>query len=222
MTYRPGSAAADVTIAGTACAALDVEDGAGCHTLERGPSRPGKVARMDDHRAGFATFVRDNTRSLFGTALVLSGNPDAAEELVQDTLARLYPKWHTVAAAQSPVAYVRRALINQFISAGRGPRGRQSTLFESPPRTDGTDVAEVVAGRQTLVLLLRTLPPRQRAALVMRYLYDQPDTEVAAALGCRVATVRSLVSRGIATMHSRYTDASTGTGAGAGAAGGQR
>jgi DNA-directed RNA polymerase specialized sigma24 family protein len=45
----------------------------------------------------------------------------------------------------------------------------------------------------------------------MRYLYDLPDAEIAAALGCRVATVRSLVSRGIATMHRRYLAVPTGT-----------
>lgn len=50
--------------------------------------------------------------------------------------------------------------------------------------------------------MLGSLPDRQRAALVMRYFHDQPDAQIAAAIGCRSATVRSLISRGIATMRA--------------------
>jgi RNA polymerase sigma-70 factor (sigma-E family) len=150
--------------------------------------------------SGFAAFVREHSRSLYGTALVLTGDPDAAEELVQDTLVRLYPKWPTVGAADSPLAYVRRALTNSFVSAQRGPRGRVLPMTDPPARAAAPDVADAVANREALVRLLRALPPRQRAALVMRYLYDLPDAEIASALGSRVATVRSLISRGIAAM----------------------
>jgi RNA polymerase sigma-70 factor (sigma-E family) len=166
---------------------------------------------MGDDRAGFAAFVRDGSRSLYGTALVLTGDPNAAEELLQDTLVRLYPKWAKVAAAESPVAYVRRALINGFVSARRSPRARELTLAEPPQTGDGRDFADTVATHATLVQLLRALPPRPRAALVMRYLYDLPDAEIAAALDCRIATVRSLVSRGIATMRTHYLAMATGT-----------
>ena len=159
---------------------------------------------MGDGAPGFAAFVLEHSRSLYGTALVLTGKPDAAEELVQDTLARLYPKWATVMGADAPLAYVRRALINGFVSSNRGPRATELVLADLPERPAETDVADRVANRQTLMRLLRTLPPSQRAALVMRYLYDLPDAEIAAALDCRVATVRSLVRRGIATMHSHY------------------
>jgi RNA polymerase sigma-70 factor (sigma-E family) len=159
---------------------------------------------MHNAAATFPDFVREATRSLYGTALMLTGNADAAEELLQDTLARLYPKWETVAQADSPVAYVRRALINGYINERRRPRERDLIVAEAPDAPGATDFAESIADRHTLVQLLRTLPPRPRAALVMRYIYDLPDAEIAAALECRVATVRSLVSRGIATMHSRY------------------
>lgn len=69
---------------------------------------------------GFAAFVRANSGSLFKTAFLLTGSADRAEELLQDTLARLYPRWDRVQAAEAPVAYVRRCVTNGFINSRRG------------------------------------------------------------------------------------------------------
>ncbi|HEX6524093.1 MAG TPA: SigE family RNA polymerase sigma factor [Streptosporangiaceae bacterium] len=170
---------------------------------------------MSEDAAAFAAFVRANSRSLYGTAYLLTGDQDAAEELVQDTLVRLHPKWVRVAAAESPLAYVRRALINGFVSQRRRAASRELPLWDPPDAADVADVADVaeaVSTRRTLVTLLAGLPARQRAALVMRYLYDLPDTEIATALGCRVATVRSIVSRGITTLHQQHLRAGSATG----------
>ena len=52
--------------------------------------------------AGFAAFVKANSGSLFKTAYLLTGSSDRAEELLQDTLARLYPRWERVQAAEAP------------------------------------------------------------------------------------------------------------------------
>ena len=76
----------------------------------------------------FADFVAAHSRSLYGTAYLLTGNPDNAEDLVQETLSRLYPKWATVSAADSPVAYVRRSLANQFISSTRSRAHRDLAM----------------------------------------------------------------------------------------------
>ncbi len=157
--------------------------------------------------ADFTAFVRAHSRSLYGTAYLLTGNPDAAEDLLPDTLAALFPKWTRVAAAEQSVAYVRRALANRSISASRRRSGRDLAVWEALP--DGPadlDVAVVVADRRLLWQLLLTLPERQRAALVLRYFHDLPDAEIAPALGCREVTVRSLISRGLATLRTRATE----------------
>lgn len=153
-----------------------------------------------DQRAAFAAFVRAHGRSLYGTALLLTGRANDAEDLVQDTLAHLYPKWERVCAAEAPVAYVRRTLANRFVSTRRRPGATDLAIWDLPDGPAPGDVAEVVADRGMLCHLLGDLPERQRAALVMRYFHDLPDEEIAAALDCRAVTVRSLVSRGIATM----------------------
>jgi RNA polymerase sigma-70 factor (sigma-E family) len=148
----------------------------------------------------FGLFVRLHSERLYQTAYLLTGSVSQAEELLQDTFARLYPRWARVAASDSPVAYVRRSLANGFVSGRRRRSGRDVSLTQVIDDSDGGDVAETIANRHLLWQLLRTLPPRQRAALVLRYFHDMPDDEVAEALGCRVATVRSLVSRGVVAM----------------------
>ena len=169
----------------------------------------------------FAVFVRTHSRSLYGTAFMMTGSADEAEELLQDTLANLFPKWATVAAAESPVAYTRRALINRFVSGRRRSAAHPQALWDAVEHPAGVDVADAATDRRYLAGLLSELPDRQRAALVMRYVHDAPDAEIAAALGCRLATVRSLVSRGIATMRAasvRGQTLTTGAGREGGAA----
>ena len=151
----------------------------------------------------FAAFVGSSARSLFGTAYLLTGDGNLAEELVQDTLARLYPRWSRIAALEAPLAYARRALANRFVSQQRRPMSRELVVADVPEPADRRDLADAVTDRGMLSQLLRTLPERQRAALVLRYFHDLPDEQIAAALGCRPATVCSLLSRGLATMRER-------------------
>jgi RNA polymerase sigma-70 factor (sigma-E family) len=151
----------------------------------------------------FTPFVRANTSTLLRTAYLLTGNTPAAEELVQDTLVRLYPKWHLVAAADVPIAYVRRSLANGFVNERRRPASREIALDVLPERREPRDAGAELADRDEVWRLLRTLPNRQRAALVMRYFHDLPDDEIADALGCRAGTVRSLISRGLASLREQ-------------------
>ena len=148
----------------------------------------------------FAQFVREHTPTLLRSAYLLTQNSAAAEELVQDTLVRLYPKWDRVVAADVPLAYVRRSLVNAFINRKRRPANQEIVLDELPERGHGQDLAVGVGDRDLVWRLLRTLPDRQRAALVLRYFHDLPDDEIAATLDCRPGTVRSLISRGTATL----------------------
>lgn len=153
--------------------------------------------------AAFAAFVSAHTRSLFGTAYLLTGRTEAAEELVQDTFGALYPKWHRVEASDQPLAYVRRAVVNRYLGARRLKSMNELPLWEMPDRAAPEDVAQRVADRRYLFEMLGTLPERQRAAIVLRYFHDLPDPEIAAAIGCRTATVRSLISRGVSALREQ-------------------
>lgn len=153
-----------------------------------------------DTERDFTRFVQQQTSALIRTAYLLTGDGHTAEELVQDTLVRLYPKWQLVQAADVPLAYVRRSLANSFVNHTRRPSRRETAVDYLPDFAEDGDRASQLDDRDHIWSLLRTLPQRQRAALVLRYFHDLPDIEIAAALDCRVGTVRSLISRGLATM----------------------
>lgn len=150
----------------------------------------------------FVGFVRANYLDLFRTALLLTGGAASAEDLVQDTLAKLYPSWWRVEAADSPMAYVRRSLTNTFLTSRRRSAASELPMEMLPDAPTGRDAGDVVADRGFAMQLLGRLSQRQRAAVVMRYFHDLDDTQIAAALGCRRATARSLISRGLAAMRT--------------------
>jgi len=156
--------------------------------------------------AGFPGFVRMHTPALLRTAYLLTGNMHSAEELVQDTLVRLYPKWDRVESAEAPLAYVRRALTNGYINQTRRPAFREQRYAEVPERMDDRDTVAELAERDEIWAGLRTLPQRQRAALVLRFYEGLPDEQIATALGCRLGTVRSLVSRGLVALRAQLRE----------------
>lgn len=172
---------------------------------EAGDSPASPVGEVDGRDELVAAFVTEHATSLFRTALLLTGDRHRAEDLVQDVLTVLLPKWHRVAEAERPLAYVRRSLANQFISANRR-RDTQVLLLDVVPEVDPTpDHADAVASSVTLWPMLRELPPRQRAAVVLRYFHGWTDVEIAAALDCRRGTARSLISRGLDALRSTLT-----------------
>jgi RNA polymerase sigma-70 factor (sigma-E family) len=146
-------------------------------------------------------FVRAHAAELLRAAMLLTGSQSRAEDLVQDTLTRLLPKWHRVSQAQSPLAYVRRSLVNRYLSQRRLMSSRDVLVWDVPEAA-GRDVADDVVVKKAVEQLLAALPVRQRAAVVLRYYEDLPDAEIAAILSCRVATVRSMVSRALGVLRS--------------------
>lgn len=160
----------------------------------------------------FAEFVEQHTDSLLTTAYLLTRDRPAAEELLQDVLVALYPQWHKVLAADSGLAYVRRSLVNRFLNQRRRA-GTELPLAELPETGSRTDFTVGVADREQVRRALATLPDRQRAAVVLRYYYDYPDQQIADALGCRIGTARSLISRALAGLRAgAATDTPSGTG----------
>jgi RNA polymerase sigma factor (sigma-70 family) len=123
-------------------------------------------------------------------ACLLTGSTLVAEDVVQDAFVQLQLRWSTV---ERPGAYLRTAVVN-------GCRGYHRRLRRE--RASYADLISTATLPETPVVLdvLGRLPYRQRAALVLRFYEDWPDDEIAELLGCRPATVRSLVHRGLAAM----------------------
>jgi RNA polymerase sigma-70 factor (sigma-E family) len=153
-----------------------------------------------EHGTDFVAFVRANTASLLRTAYLLTGEAAAAEDLVQENFARLISRWPQVQAAQAPLAYARQAMVNLYMNQTRRLWRGEVAVERVPERVVETDASGSADDRDELGRLLSGLPQRQRAALVLRYYHDQTDGEIAATLNCRPGTVRSLLSRGLATL----------------------
>jgi RNA polymerase sigma-70 factor (sigma-E family) len=156
-------------------------------------------ASRDDRAADtVAAFARRNTLDLLRFAYLLTGDRHRAEDLVQDVLLAMHRRFAQVLPLDNPLAYARRALVNANTSWRRRASSSEVVvdLFADSPAVDGNDAAE----RDALWQALRRLPVRQRTVLVLRFYADAADVDIADLLGCRLGTVRSLVSRGLAAL----------------------
>src|SRR5664279_1519007 len=120
--------------------------------------------------AEFAAFVRESADDLVPASYALCGHRERAADLAQETLTRLYPKWDRVQAADIPIAYVRRCLVNRFVSDERRHSGHESLIGTLPDRAYVDEDSEV--DRLMLAGPLAALETRQRAAVTLRYLYE--------------------------------------------------
>lgn len=144
-----------------------------------------------DAYADFEEFVRARWHPLLRTATLLTGDLHAAEDLVQDTLARVAQRWSVISSSSSPDAYVRRILYTRSIDAWRW-RHRQADPAEPNKRFSATlDETEHTDARIALATALRRLTPKQRAVLVVRFYEDRTEVEASRVLGCSVNTVKS-------------------------------
>ena len=168
-------------------------------------------ALADPDSVDFDDFVRTHVAALLRTAYLLTGGDGpAAEDAVQETLTRLYPRWAKVQRADNPVAYVRRSLLNTYLNSVRSAPAHELVMRVVEERGATSDIAQAAVDRDQIRRLIRQLPERQRAALVLRYFDDLSDREVGRALGCRPGTARSLISRGLATVRAELSRSQVG------------
>ena len=167
----------------------------------RGMRRCGVRDQRDD---SFVRLVTAEHAGLLRYATALAGDPDQAADIVQDVLTRAYQRWATIAQADRPGAYLMTMVTNEFLSWRRRWNTRLVTvtaddaLARAAPATG--DHGEGITVRDDLERRLSRLPRRQQAALVLRYYEGLDHDEVAEILGCATGTVRSLCSRGLATL----------------------
>ncbi len=130
------------------------------------------------------------------TATLLTHDHAAAEDLVQTALAKAWPKWER---AEQHEAYVRKIIVHEFARGWRRKWRGEIATEELPEQTrpDGTDA---VAVREDILRALATLPPKQRAVIVLRYFHDYTEADIASVLGISPGTVKSHASRGLAAL----------------------
>jgi RNA polymerase sigma-70 factor (sigma-E family) len=157
-------------------------------------------------RRQFESFAAGASDGLVRTAYLMTGDLAETEDLVQETLLRVARRWRRVHAMDHPAAYARRILVNLVIDGQQRRRRRVDELDSGDDAGHGladesaAGALRAIDARSEFHLALATLPPRQRAVVVLRYWEDLPEAQVAELLGCSVGTVKSSASRGVVQL----------------------
>jgi RNA polymerase sigma-70 factor (sigma-E family) len=149
----------------------------------------------------FAAFVRGRWGRLVRLAYSLTLDLGRAEDLVQESLAKLWFVWPRVRDG-SPDAYVRRTIVNGAISASRRKWRGEEPRWDLPDRPEprSTAASEAVDERDWIRRELSTLSVLQRAVVVLRYAEDLSERQVAELLGISTGTVKTHAFRGLARL----------------------
>lgn len=147
----------------------------------------------------FADFIDAHARQLLGSAYLLTADATAAEDLLQDALERVFIHWSRV---QDPLPYTRtvmaRRLTDGWRATRRHPRHEPLELLHHD--LAASDTSQEQAERADMTSLLRQLPPRQRAVIVLRYYEDRSEAEIAEALDITSGTVKSQAAKALRTL----------------------
>jgi RNA polymerase sigma-70 factor (sigma-E family) len=145
----------------------------------------------------FEEYVLNRGVALVRFARLLTGDEHRAEDLVQEVLARAYLHWRRIASVDRPDVYVRRMVVNAHHSWWRRMANREIAVADIRDGVSPRDPEAESAERDALLRLVRTLPPRQRAVIVLRYYEDYDDATIAELLHCSQGTVRTQAKRAL-------------------------
>lgn len=152
-----------------------------------------------EHDSGLPELFAAHYRRLLALAVLVTDDPATAEDLVQEAFARLHGR--ALADPDRALAYLRSTVLN--LSRSRLRRLRTARKHDRPDDRLVSSAEEDVllrADQQAVLDALRTLSPRQRQALVLRYWEGLNEAGVAAAMGLSTGAVKSHTSRGLAAL----------------------
>jgi RNA polymerase sigma-70 factor (sigma-E family) len=142
-------------------------------------------------------------RSLVRLAAMLVRDTPTAEEVVQDAFVAMHAGWHRLKDTDKALAYLRQAVVNKARSVLRHRMVVEKNLQTAQPDMPSAEHgAFALLKRSAVIAALRTLPERQREAIVLRYYADLSEAEIAATMGISRGSVKSHTSRGIAALRA--------------------
>ena len=154
----------------------------------------------------YEEIVTAHAPALLRLAVMLTGQRQDAEDLLQSTLLKAERHRGRLVDMGAPGAYLRRVMVNEHLSLGRTRLRRVATVSaERVPEPAAEDVTGVLDQRDEMWRRLATVPRQQRAVLVLRYYEDLPDAEIARVLGVSEGTVRSNAFRGLAALRAQLS-----------------
>jgi RNA polymerase sigma-70 factor (sigma-E family) len=154
----------------------------------------------------FEEFAATRLPALLAFTAVLTGQRATAEDVAQEVMVRAHARWDMIGSLASPEAYVRKMLLNEFLSWRRRSWRLVPSAEPQGPAASVPDHADLHAERAALLAEVGKLPRRQRAVIVLRFYEDRTDAEIADLLGCRPGTVRAHVSRALAALRIEMSE----------------
>ncbi len=156
----------------------------------------------------FDEFLGAELTGLRRYAAALTGDRQRAHDVLADALLKTHTGWSRIGAMEFPLAYVRRIVTSTFLSERRrwSVRAIRPTRTGELPEVSLPDPASAVDDREHLQHLLAALPPRQRAAVVLRFYLGLSYAEIAAELGITDVAVRTAISRALTALRIAVTD----------------
>lgn len=152
--------------------------------------------------ADFSAYMAARQAALYRTAYLLAGDHATAEDLLQNAFAKLYLSWDRIRDHEALDGWVRRVMVNENSSLWRRAWKRRERSSDTLPESGAEDAYDDGAGGE-LWAFVQTLPPKQRAVVVLRYYEQLSETEIADVLGISPGTVKSQASRALAALRSR-------------------
>jgi RNA polymerase sigma factor (sigma-70 family) len=151
----------------------------------------------------FEEFVGARLTAILRYAIVVAWDRDLAEDITQNVLARAQPRWDRISRTGVPELYVKRMILNEFLSWRRRrearvivvPGDRLESLSAPLP-----DPAERLGDRDTMMRLIALLSPKQRAVIALRFYEDMSIDEIAELTGARPTTVRTHLTRALTAL----------------------
>jgi RNA polymerase sigma-70 factor (sigma-E family) len=179
---------------------------------------PTDLSPPDGHRPAdeaYVAYVEAKVSWLRRVAYLLCQDWHRADDLVQTSITKLYIHWRRASKVENLDGYVRTILVNTYLAEQRttwwrrvvplnGLRGEDETgvAAAAGPAALSRDEADLVDLSVDLAVALAALPPRQRAAIVLRHYCDLSVEETADLLSCSTGTIKSQTARGLATLRT--------------------
>jgi RNA polymerase sigma-70 factor (sigma-E family) len=164
----------------------------------------GTASRAEAAASAVAGLYAEHALGLTRLALIIVGDRQAAEDIVQDAFCGLHRRWDALRDTGKALQYVRSAVLNGCRSESRRVRtslargGRDGDYL--PPVWSAESVVLATEERREVIAALSRLPARQREALLLRYFLDLSEADTAAAMRISRGTAKSTVSRGLAAL----------------------
>ena len=161
------------------------------------------VAKEWDATQAVTEIYSTHYRSLVRLAVLLVRDVATAEEVVQDSFVAMHSAWRRLRDSDKALSYLRQSVVNRSRSVLRHrvvvDRNAPKPAPDMPSAEQG---ALSLLERSAVIAALRTLPPRQREALVLKFYADLSEAQIAASMGISQGAVKSHTARGMASMRA--------------------